>query len=74
MPTVKVFDGQIEKALRRFKKSVDNAKIMEELRAREAYEKPSTIRNRKKGAAKARYRKKLQKEKNQFERMKWPRG
>jgi len=72
MPSVRVFDNNVEKALRKFKKSVSNAKIMEELRAREAYEKPSLKRKRKLGAAKARLRKSLRQEKSEFPRSSWP--
>jgi len=72
MPSVRVFDNNVEKALRKFKKSVSNAKIMEELRAREGYEKPSLKRKRKLGAAKARLRKSLRQEKSEFPRSSWP--
>lgn len=72
MPSVKVFDNNFDKALRKFKKSVSNAGILEELRARESYEKPSLKRKRKLGAAKARYRKKLRTEKAEFPANRWP--
>jgi len=72
MPSVKVYDGQFDKALRKFKKAVANARILEELRAREGYEKPSLKRKRKLGAAKARYRKKLRMDRSDFDRAKWP--
>jgi small subunit ribosomal protein S21 len=62
MPKVRVYDNNIEKALRKFKKAVANEKVLEEVRAREAYEKPSLKRKRKLGAAKSRLRKKLSKE------------
>ena len=54
-----VKDDQIEKALRKFKKKVQESGLLEELRARETYEKPTTERKRKKGAAQARLRKRL---------------
>lgn len=54
-----VKDDQIEKALRKFKKKVQESGLLEELRARETYEKPTTKRKRKKGAAQARLRKRL---------------
>jgi small subunit ribosomal protein S21 len=50
----------INQALRRFKRKVEDAGILDDLRAKEFYEKPTTERKRKKGAAKARWRKKLQ--------------
>jgi small subunit ribosomal protein S21 len=48
-----------EKMLRRFKKKVDDNRILESLRKKEFYEKPTTVRKRKTGAAKARWQKKL---------------
>ena len=52
----------INQALRRFKRKVEDAGILDDLRAKEFYEKPTTARKRAKGAAKARWKKKLQKE------------
>ena len=49
----------INQALRRFKKKVDESGLLEDLRSKEFYEKPTTARKRAKGAAKARWRKKL---------------
>jgi small subunit ribosomal protein S21 len=46
-------------ALRKFKKKVDDSGLLEDLRAKMFYEKPTTERKRKKGAAKARLRKRL---------------
>jgi small subunit ribosomal protein S21 len=57
--SVLVTDGNVEKALRKFKKKVQESGLLEDLRSRETYEKPTTERKRKKGAAKARWRKKL---------------
>ena len=56
---VLVKDGNVEKALRKFKKKVQESGLLDELRARETYEKPTSKRKRMKGAAKARWRKKL---------------
>ena len=56
---VLVNDGNVEKALRKFKKKVQESGLLEELRARETYEKPTTKRKRKKGAARARLRKQM---------------
>jgi small subunit ribosomal protein S21 len=47
-------------ALRRFKRKVDESKVLETVRKKEFYEKLTTERKRKKGAARARWRKKLQ--------------
>ena len=49
----------INQALRRFKKKIEEAGTLDTLRAKEFYEKPTTERKRKKGAAKARWNKKL---------------
>ena len=60
----KVFvqDGNTERALRKFKKKIADQGKLQELHDRETYIKPTTARKRAKGAAKARWRKKLQKE------------
>lgn len=49
----------INQALRRFKKKIEEGGLLDTLRSKEFYEKPTTERKRKKGAAKARWRKKL---------------
>ena len=46
-------------ALRKFKKKVDDSGLLMEVLKRQSYEKPTTERKRKKGAAKARLRKQL---------------
>ena len=56
---VKVVDGKVDQALRRFKKKIQEDGLLDELRARETYEKPTTERKRKKGSARARLRKRL---------------
>ena len=57
--TVEVRDGNVEKALRKLKKKVNNSKILIEVREREHYVKPSEKRKLAKGAAKSRWRKTL---------------
>ena len=57
--SVYITDGNVEKALRKFKKKIQESGLLEELRERETYEKPTTERKRKKGAAKARLRKQI---------------
>ena len=60
---VSVRDNEnITQALRRFKRKVEDSGKLETLRKKEFYEKPTTKRKREAGAAKARYRKKLEKE------------
>lgn len=49
----------INQALRRFKKKVEDSGILEALRKKESYEKPTSVRKRKAGAARARWLKKL---------------
>jgi small subunit ribosomal protein S21 len=57
---VTVKDGEnINQALRRFKRKIEDSGLLEDLRAKEFYEKPTTERKRKKGAAQARWKKKL---------------
>jgi small subunit ribosomal protein S21 len=46
-------------ALRKFKKKVQEAGILDALRQKEFYEKPTTVRKRKKAAAKSRWKKKM---------------
>jgi small subunit ribosomal protein S21 len=54
-----VGDLPLNVALRKFKQKVDDSGILETLRAKMFYEKPTTERKRKKGAAKSRWQKKL---------------
>jgi small subunit ribosomal protein S21 len=57
---VTVKDGEnINQALRRFKRKIEDAGTLDTLRSKEFYEKPTTERKRKKGAAQARWKKKL---------------
>lgn len=56
---VRVPDGNVEKALRKFKKKIQESGLLDDLRQRETYEKPTTERKRKKGAARARLRKRI---------------
>jgi len=57
--TVIVKDDNVERALRKFKKKVQDSGLLQELRDRETYEKPTTVRKRKKSAARNRWRKQL---------------
>ncbi len=60
MPVVKVKDSEsIEQAMRRFKKQVEKAGILTELRRREYYDKPSVRRKKKAAAARKRALKKM---------------
>lgn len=57
--TVFVQDNNVERALRKFKKQVQAAGVLEELRDRSTYVKPTTARKLRLNAAKNRWRKKL---------------
>jgi small subunit ribosomal protein S21 len=58
--TVIVGDMPINVALRKLKQKVDDSGILEDLKSKMFYEKPTSVKKRKAGAAKARWRKKLQ--------------
>ena len=60
MPVIKVKDNEpFEVALKRFKKSVEKAGVLTELRRREHFDKPSVRRKKKAAAARKRALKKL---------------
>ena len=60
MPSVKVRDNEpFDIALRRFKRSCEKAGVLSEVRRREFYEKPTSIRKRKMAAAVKRHQKKV---------------
>lgn len=57
--SVIVNDGNIERALRKFKKKIQNSGLLFELKEREHYVKPTTQRKLKASAAKKRWKKYL---------------
>lgn len=57
--TVYVTDGNFEKAIRKFKKKVQTSGVLQDLRDKECYIKPTTRRKIKAAAARARWRKQL---------------
>ena len=59
---VLVQDGNFDKALRKFKKKILESGLLNELRDREFYEKPTTARKKAKSQAKRRWQKKLAQE------------
>ncbi len=62
MPGIKVRDGEpIEKALKAFKKQVEKAGVISDVRKREFYEKPSVKLKKKRIAARKRLAKQLRK-------------
>mgnify|MGYP003346764501 FL=1 len=53
-------NDHIDKALRKFKKKVAESRLLQILKEKEFYEKPTTAKKRAAGAAKNRWRKKLE--------------
>ena len=58
--TVYVRNDNVEQAIRKLKKKMQDSGLIQELRDRESYEKPTTKKKRKASAAKNRWKKKLQ--------------
>jgi small subunit ribosomal protein S21 len=54
-----VKDDNVDRALRKFKKKIAESGLLNELRDRESYEKPTTARKRQRSAARNRWQKKL---------------
>lgn len=53
-------NDHLDKTLRKFKKKVAESRLLQILKEREFYEKPTTAKKRAAGAAKNRWRKKLE--------------
>ena len=68
MPRVTTKNMSFEKALRIFRKKVDNAGIKDDVRKKEFYEKPNQKRRRKMQEAIRRKDRALTKERDEFER------
>jgi small subunit ribosomal protein S21 len=60
--TVVINDDNFEKGMRKFKKKVAESGILQDLREREFYEKPTIARKKAASAARNRWQKKLQSE------------
>jgi small subunit ribosomal protein S21 len=58
--SVVVADGNVEKAMRKFKKKIQNSGLLQELRDRETFTKPTTRRKVKAGQARSRWRRYVQ--------------
>ena len=70
MPSVKIKENEpFDIALRRFKRSCEKAGVLSEVRRREFYEKPTSVRKLKAAAAVKRHAKKVQREQRRFERL-----
>lgn len=54
MPAIKVINGNLEDAIKRFKRQCARNGIIQEIKKREAYEKPSVKRKKKAEAARKR--------------------
>lgn len=57
--SVTVVDGNVEKALRKFKKKVQASGVLNDVRDREHYVKPTTERKLKRNAARKRWERQL---------------
>ena len=69
MPMVKLKENEpFDVALRRFKRSCEKAGILAEVRRREFYEKPTSVRKRKAAAAVKRHLKKTKRESRKSQR------
>lgn len=55
-----VQDDRVDQALRKFKKKIMESGLLQELKERETYVKPTTRRKKEKAAAKSRWKKKIQ--------------
>ncbi len=67
MPGIKVRDGEaFEGAMKRFKKQVEKAGVLSEVRRREFYEKPSVKKKRKAIAARKRALKRMNKSRSYY--------
>lgn len=70
MPSIKVRENEpVEIALRRFKRSCENAGIVPEARRREFYEKPTAARRRKRIIAIRKQRRISNRDKRRFTRL-----
>ena len=61
--TVYVKNDNVEQAMRKFKKKMQDSGLLQDLRDREHYEKPTATRKKKASAAKNRWKKKVQSQK-----------
>jgi small subunit ribosomal protein S21 len=70
MPAVKLKENEpFDVALRRFKRACEKAGVLAEVRRREVYEKPTTVRKRQAAAAVKRHAKKMLRENRKFQRL-----
>jgi len=60
--SVNVNDGDVTRALRKFKRKVEDAGLLKDLQERQCYDKPSVAKKKARSAAKKRWQRKLQNE------------
>ena len=61
--SVLVSDGNVDKALRKFKKKITNSGLLQELRERETYTKPTTRRKTARNQARQRWQRYVENQK-----------
>jgi small subunit ribosomal protein S21 len=70
MPAIRVKENEpFDVALRRFKRACEKAGVLTEVRRREFYEKPTTVRKRKAAAAVKRHLKKMSRDQMRRQRL-----
>jgi small subunit ribosomal protein S21 len=70
MPAVRVRENEpFDVALRRFKRACEKAGVLSEVRRRDFYEKPTSIRKRKMAAAVKRHQKKVSRDRSRTRRL-----
>lgn len=70
MPSVKIKENEpFDIALRRFKRSCEKAGVLAEVRRREFYEKPTSVRKRQAAAAVKRHAKKVSRDNKKQQRL-----
>ncbi|MBQ0758191.1 MAG: small subunit ribosomal protein S21 [Zhongshania sp.] len=70
MPSVKLKENEpFDIALRRFKRSCEKAGVLAEVRSREFYEKPTSVRKRQAAAAVKRHAKKVSRDNKKQQRL-----
>ena len=70
MPSIRVKDNEpFDVAIRRFRRACEKAGVLTEVRRREFYEKPTTVRKRKAAAAVKRHMKRIAKQQSRRARL-----
>jgi small subunit ribosomal protein S21 len=70
MPSIRVKENEpFDVAIRRFRRACEKAGVLTEVRRREFYEKPTTVRKRKAAAAVKRHMKRVSRETSRHQRL-----